>query len=262
MLKLSYLLLAIFLSQTVHAQSNNTSMELVGDQRCIKTNSIPDHQSGPFRNGTQVKVLELKLCVTTKPVRRSTPSKLDGSMGVALNGIQFQPNTSGYFDPSTARGHGRNGDKNWSFDLSGAPNQRGLDKNNAHVGRLGSYHYHSLPVNLIGKQTAVKNTLVGYAADGFEIHYVGNKVRSGYQLKQGLRPTKPSSGSYDGTYNEDYRFIASSSSLDQCNMGKLKGHNVYFLTDHYPFVPRCLWGEPSPDFLRERGGRQRTARQR
>jgi len=183
-------------------------------------------------------------------------------MGVALNGIQFQPNTSGFFDPRTARGHGRNGDKNWSFDLAGAPNQRGLDKNNAHVGRLGTYHYHSLPVHLIDERSAKNSTLVGYAADGFEIHYVGNKVHSGYQLKEGLRATKPPSGLYDGTYNEDYRFVSSSHHLDQCNMGKLSGKHVYFLTDRYPFVPRCLWGKPSPDFVRERGGRQRTARQR
>jgi len=253
---------AFILTQAVMADDNHISIDLNGDKRCFETNSIPNHQSGPFRNGTKVKSFDLKLCVTTHPVRRSNPTKLDGSMGVALNGIQFQPNTSGFFDPSTARGHGRNGDKNWSFDLAGAPNQRGLDKNNAHVGRLGTYHYHSLPVHLIDERSAKNSTLVGFAADGFEIHYVGNKVNSGYQLKKGLRTTTPPSGPYDGTYNEDYRFVSSSKNLDQCNMGKLSGKYVYFLTDHYPFVPRCLWGEPSADFVRERGGRQRTARQR
>ena len=36
--------------------------------------------------------------------------------------------TSGYFDPNTRRGHGREGDKDWSFDIAGAPDQRGLDR--------------------------------------------------------------------------------------------------------------------------------------
>ncbi|EPJ53693.1 MAG: hypothetical protein OFPI_09480 [Osedax symbiont Rs2] len=257
MTHLTFILLAVLFSQCAIADNNKVSIELIGNQRCFKTNSLPDHQFGPFRNGTKVKAIQLTLCVTRKPKKRSKSVKLTGSMGIALNGIQFQPNTSGFFDPSTARGHGRNGDRNWSFDLSGAPDQRGLDNNNAHVGKLGSYHYHSLPLNLIAKQSAKRNSLVGYAADGFEIHFVGNQVTSAYQIKQGLRPTKTPSGSYDGTYNEDYEFVASSSSLDKCNMGNLDGKNVYFLTKRYPFIPRCLWGAPSADFLRERGSRNR-----
>jgi len=257
-----YFSLAVFFSQTATAVNNKISIEIQGNQRCFTTNSIPDHQTGPFRNGTKVTSIALKLCVTRHPVKRARPTKLMGSMGIALNGIQFQPNTSGFFDPNTARGHGRDGDRNWSFDLAGAPNQRGLDNNNAHVGRLGSYHYHNLPVHLIAKQAVKSTSLIGYAADGFEIHYVANKVNSGYHLKQGSRPTKTPSGSYDGTYNEDYQFIAAANSLDQCNMGKLAGKNVYFLTDQYPFIPRCLWGEPSADFISERGGRNRNGNRR
>ena len=257
-----YFFLAVLFSQTASAGNNKIYIELDGNQRCFTTNSIPDHQFGPFRNGTKVKPIALKLCVTRTPVKQAKPIKLTGSMGIALNGIQFQPNTSGFFDPNTARGHGRNGDRNWSFDLAGAPNQRGLDNNNAHVGRLGSYHYHNLPVHLIAKQTVKNTSLIGYSADGFEIHYVADQVNSAYQLKQGTRPTNSPSGSYDGTYNEDYQFIASANSLDECNMGKLGGKNVYFLTDQYPFIPRCLWGEPSADFLRELSSRNRSGNRR
>ena len=236
---------------------NEVSIEVTGEQRCIITNSLPDHSAGPFRNGTQVKALNLKLCMTTEPVKGNRPKKLAGAMGVALNGIQFKPNTSGFFDPNSARGHGRHGDKNWSFDLAGAPNQSGLDKNNAHVGQLGSYHYHNLPTALVQAQQQQSSSLIGYAADGFEIHYVGDKVSSGYELKQGQRPTNVPSGPYDGTYNEDYVFNASLG-LDECNMGQLSGQNVYFLTDTYPFIPRCLWGEPSDDFTRNQGRANRV----
>lgn len=235
---------------------NEFSMEVRDGQRCFTTNSIPDHPAGPFRNGTQVKPNVDTLCVTTDPKRGSTPSRLSGAMGIALNGIQFKPNTSGFFDPDADRGNSRHGDSAWSFDIAGAPNQRGLDENNAHVGKVDAYHYHSLPVSLINEQADQGSTLIGYAADGFEIHYAEDQRRSGYRLKEGKRPTETDSGLYDGTYNEDYVFVGGTG-LDQCNMGMLDGKRVYFLTDNYPFVPRCLWGEPSEDFVRERGRRNR-----
>jgi len=265
MLKIPSVLIVLLVSTIACAgafQDHYVSLTEYDGQRCFTTNSIPDHSAGPFRNGTVVKPKLLKLCVTTNPQRRAQPSKLKGAMGIALNGIQFKPMTSGYFDPNAHRGHGREGDKDWSFDIAGAPNQRGLDSNNAHVGKVGSYHYHSLPMALIKKQASKKSTLIGYAADGFEIHYVGEAVRSGYQLKQGKRPTKINSGNYDGTYNEDYVFFEGESNLDQCNMGQLNDKLVYFLTHNYPFVSRCLWGEASKDFVRKRGRRNHIGNRR
>lgn len=252
--KLSVFILLAY--SQVSMADNQVTIETFADQRCVTTNSLPDHPAGPFRNGTQVKALTQKLCITTHPVKGKWPKKLKGAMGVALNGIQFKPNTSGFFDPNSPRGHGRNGDKNWSFDLAGAPKQRGLDANNAHVGKLGSYHYHNLPTALVKAQQEHQSSLIGYAADGFEIHYVGDNVQSGYELKQGQRPTKIPSGDFDGTYNEDYEFNTALG-LDECNMGQLEGKSVYFLTNSYPFIPRCLWGEASDDFVRksERGNR-------
>ena len=217
--KIPSVLIVLLVSSIAHAGASHdhyVSIAEYDSQRCFTTNSIPDHSAGPFRNGTVVKPKLLKLCVTTSPQRRAKPSKLAGAMGIGLNGIQFKPMTSGYFDPNTSRGHSREGDKDWSFDIAGAPNQRGLDSNNAHVGKV---------------------------------------ARSSYQLKQGKRPTKISSGNYDGTYNEDYVFVEGKGNLDQCNMGQLNDKLAYFLTHNYPFVPRCLWGEASKDFVRERGSR-------
>ena len=50
----------------------------------------------------------------------------------------------------------------------------GLDRNHAHVQPNGAYHYHGLPIGLIERLGATKDTmtLVGWAADGFPIYAV------------------------------------------------------------------------------------------
>ena len=55
-------------------------------------------------------------------------------------------------------------------------------------------------------------------------------------------------GVYDGSYNEDYEYLGGENRLDQCNGGEMQGNYAYFITDNYPFVPRCLYGEISSDF--------------
>ncbi|MCP4072694.1 MAG: YHYH protein [Hyphomicrobiales bacterium] len=57
---------------------------------------------------------------------------------------------------------------------------------------------------------------------------------------------------YNGTYVEDWQYVANSGSLDQCNGGMLNGKYVYFATKTYPFFPRCMWGAVSSDFTRGR----------
>ena len=97
-------------------------------------------------------------------------------------------------------------------------------------------------------------TLFGYAADGFEIHYVGSDAQSSWQLKAGERASGPG-GAHDGTYVQDYEFVEGSGTLDECNGGTLDGQYVYFATDTYPFFPRCFRGTVSSDFIGGRGER-------
>ena len=120
----------------------------------------------------------------------------------------------------------------------------GLDQSNGHIGPNGLYHYHGIAKSLV---ITSGNSLIGYAGDGFEIHYLGNKVISGYELKSGIRPSGPG-GKYDGLYNEDYIHNAAEGTLDECNGGELGGKFVYFVTNSYPFVGRCLWGDISSSF--------------
>ena len=73
-------------------------------------------------------------------------------------------------------GHSRIGDKRWSLDIFRAKNKLGLDQDNGHIGLNGLYHYHGIAKSLV---TTSGNSLIGYAGDGFEIRYLGNKVSSG-----------------------------------------------------------------------------------
>ncbi|MGC1496616.1 MAG: YHYH protein [Sulfitobacter sp.] len=158
--------------------------------------------------------------------------------GIAINGIKIRPGTADFYDASTPRGHSRDPRSGWNLDGMGARQTLGLDIQNAHVGPEGDYHYHGMPPALV---TTSQDTLMGYAADGFEIHYVGSNARSSYMLLPGTRATAPG-GAHDGTYNEDWTFVSGSGNLDQCNGAMSDGRYVYFATNTYPFFPRCLFG--------------------
>ena len=128
----------------------------------------------------------------------------------------------------------------------GPGNKFGLDKNKAHVDMRGLYHYHGMPSSL---GSAKQGTLIGYAADGFEIHYMGQGAKSGYSLKSGKRPSGNGNpgGRYDGSFVEDYAYTGSGT-LDECNGGTLDGKYVYFATDAFPYYPRCLMGTKAKAF--------------
>jgi len=237
------------------ASSNKIDIKVNGSQRCFSTNGIPDHPTGKFPNRGNPHTIseqEVYVCITTSPVKKKTMIPIKGTLGIAINGVQFRPNTAGSWDPDSRRGYSRHGDRNWTVDIFGARGKLGLDFNNAHVGRGGLYHYHGIATDLTKTSGS---SLVGYAGDGFEMHYIGNRKQSGWVLKEGNRPSGPL-GRYDGTYNEDYIYIGGPDKLDRCNGGELSGKYVYFVTNTYPYLPRCIYGEVSVDFNRSRHRRR------
>ena len=240
----TFLLMA---TANVVSAKNNVLISKNESELCIASNSLPDHEVGTFPNrGNPHTIREKKVefCVPINPVKNEKFKFIKGTIGIAINGIQFRPNTAGYFDRSAKSGHSRNGDRRWSLDIFGAKNKLGLDMNNGHVGPNGLYHYHGIAKTLMETSGS---SLIGYAGDGFEIHYVGNKVTSGYKLKTGHRSSGPG-GKHDGSYNEDYLYHPAEGVLDECNGGELFGKFAYFVTNTYPFVTRCLWGDISSGF--------------
>ena len=233
--------------KTSMTQFGHATITIDGNQRCISSNGLPDHTTGTFPNRGNphsIQELDIRYCFPLNPTKNSEPTEQRGSIGVALNGITIRPGTADFWDDSSPRGHSRDPSSGWNLEGMGSSEQLGIDDNNAHVDKRGLYHYHGLPQALVEKNTS---SLIAYAADGFEIHYVGQKQTSSYQLKRGTRPSGPG-GSYDGSFVEDWEYIANSGTLDECNGGYLDGRFVYFATETYPFFPRCMWGKSSKDF--------------
>ncbi len=243
------IIVATIVCLSAEAYENKIKVSIRDGLRCIHSNGLPGQQTGQFPNkGNPNSISEhrIKVCVTTNPRKGNTSTPIThGSVGIALNGVLIRPSTADYYDPSSPRGFSRNNQSGWNLEGLGAREQLGMDQNNAHVDRRGLYHYHGIPKTLVSE---LPTSLIGYAADGFEIHYSGKQQTSSYQLKPGNRKTAPG-GAHDGTYNEDWHYVANSGSLDICNGGTLNEQYVYFATDTYPFFPRCLWGKPSQDFL-------------
>lgn len=250
------------LASSSQAHNNEVSVTETNGKRCIVSNGLPDHRTGKFPNSGNPNTISkqsINLCITASPKKRSKPRKVRGSIGVGINGVQFRPGTADYYDSSSPRGHSRDRSSGWNLDGLGARKELGMDGNNAHVDQRGLYHYHGVANALV---KSGKGTMIGWAADGFEIHYLSSKRRSGYKLKPGKRPSAPG-GKYDGTYVEDWKYFGGSGTLDRCNGGKLNGKFVYFATETFPFLPHCLWGTISKDFEHRGSGRQlRTGKAR
>ena len=129
----------------------------------------------------------------------------------------------------------------------------------------------SFPERLRGTAADGHSVLAGWAADGFPIYIrfgyadptnpaSGAKgLRSSYRVRQGTRSGGPG-GAYDGTFVQDYEYVAGLGDLDACN-GRFGvtpdfpgGIYAYFLTDSFPFIPRCFAGTPDTSFRHGPGG--------
>ncbi len=217
------------------AGHSNMTMTVNGDQRCIISNGVPDHQVGTWRPGAVVEPQEHEFCVDATPELTDTITHRVRISGFTVTGIPLRPGTAEYYDPTAELGWSRDRSSGWNVEGVGGLR---MDAQNAHVDGDGMYHYHGVPEAVV---SALDGTLFGYAADGFEIHYVGPEILSSYQLKGGERQSGPG-GAHDGTYVQDWEFVAGSGTLDECNGAMRDGQYVYFATDTYPFFPRCFKG--------------------
>lgn len=237
-------------SEIDHSDGEHPHVEMAveGDQRCIISNGVPGHETGTWRPGAVVEPQNHRFCVDATPELADTITRRVRITGITVTGIPLRPGTAEYYDPTTEQGWSRDRSSGWNVEGMGGLR---MDAQNAHVDGRGLYHYHGVPSAVVEE---LDGTLFGYAADGFEIHYVGAEAQSSWQLKSGERPSGPG-GAYDGTYEQDYEYVEGSGTLDECNGGTLNGEFVYFATDRYPFFPRCFRGTVSSDFRGGRGDR-------
>lgn len=247
------------------AGPSKVSITTSGAKRFIRANGIPDHTVGQFPNKgnpNRIKAQSYEFSMPSTPGKR--PKMAQGGkralFGVAVNGVPFDPGAAEFW-----QGNPRSG---WQYEALGGAIPLGLDANHAHVQPTGAYHYHGLPVGLmqtLGFSSKAQSPLMGYAADGFPIYAITAQVNgkvvemtSSYRLKPGTRSGSGPSGQHDGTFVQDYAYVAGAGSLDQCNGAVVKtadypnGTYAYFLTKSYPVVPRCHMGTTDSSFDKKR----------
>jgi len=231
------------------------SITTQGEYRVIKANGVPNHEIGQFPgpgcpNAASAQNYNFRLPLHPKTNSSFTQLKQQ-AIGVAVNGVPFDPGTAEYWKNDRNSG--------WHIEAIGGKRSLGLDQNNAHVQPNGAYHYHGIPTGLMSNLgDGNQPKLIGYAADGFPIYAQTSENRSSYRLKSGERPggSAGPGGRYDGTYEQDYEFVPGSSDLDEANgrVGKTpeypEGTYFYVATAEFPFYPRKLKGTPDPSFQR------------
>lgn len=254
-------------------QKNSVKQKKTEDFLFLTVNSIPNHSVGRFPNaGNPHSIQEQKqtyrIRLNPKPNKTTTEVGLRIDFGIGVNGIPFDPGAAEFWQ-------GRP-DLNWQYEALGGAVKLGLDENYAHVQPTGAYHYHGISKSFlqsIGFDQSKHSPLVGWAADGFPIYAINGysiprddsskvaALQSSYRIKSGKRPGGASgpSGKYDGTFVNDYSFINDFGDLDECN-GRFcvtpefpNGTYAYFLTEHWPTIPRKFRGTPDPSFQKTMG---------
>ena len=242
---------AIFLITTtsnVLAHENVAHREVSGDMTCISSNGAPNHEMGRFPNRANPNAFQLQdltFCFPTTPTMDDTVTRGLMTVGVSVTGVPIRPYTAGYYDPDGRRGFSQDPSSGWRQQAMHNPRSLGMDDQNAHTDRSGLYHYHSVSSDLLASQGG---TLIGYAPDGFEINYSPSTAVSSWQLRSGKRPSPPGE-TFDGTFEEDFEYVAGSGTLDECNGAQVNGTYTYSATDTYPYFPRCFKGQVNPQFM-------------
>lgn len=249
---------------------NSYAEDIQGLDIAISSNVIPTHTVGTFpNNGNPNTISEqsTSMTITSEPVltdRASSPRLF----GIGLSGVTFDRQTGECYNneqscdwryEAITVGVATNaGDTDWVA----SDGWIGSDCNNAHVQPSGNYHYHGLPeafVNQLGED-GTGMVMVGYAADGFPVYarwgYADPsdatsdivRVEASWEVISGTRPSGPG-GPYSGIFVQDWEYVEGSGDLDECS-GRFgvtpeypDGIYHYYLTDDYPFIPRCVWGE-------------------
>jgi hypothetical protein len=264
------------------ASYNYTYSWVCGTTRMLTANGIPDHDStgGNFANPLSPQTVSATFTLT--PTLASTTTTLyRTAVAYITNGVKLDPETAGTC-PSTAttlNGTGCNqamGTDTWLLEAKGGSFVFGTDNSNGHTQPNGAYHYHAMPeghLTKIGKGTDKTNpttadiALVGFALDGFPLYarygyttatdatstvkvITGSyQLRTVTEIEAAVGSTRPTTSVFAlGTFTQDYKYVAGSGDLDECN-GRYgvtpefpNGIYHYYITDTFPYGQRCLKG--------------------
>lgn len=270
-------------------QSAGIASVTVSDSSAFKTisgNGIPNHAVGTFPNGGNPNTITeqtISYEIPGTPVLTTSATDMQ-EFGLFLNGVRLVRDT--------AERYSGTGGGDWSYEAITAGVEQGNSKgddtqqaiqndwlgtdcNNAHVQPTGSYHNHGFPEayfqELTSFETPTDMVLAGYAADGFPMYlrygYTDASdstsalkvIEHSWELISGTRASGPG-GAYDGTFRQDWEYAAGTGDTDQCG-GRTgptpeypDGTYHYYITDDYPFIPRCVFGTPSSSFRSLGGG--------
>lgn len=249
-------------SYTLTDATFGTDVEVVvaNGVRTMQSNALANHAVGEFPrtgNPNTISAQSNTYEFTLDPVYTGQ-AQFAREPGIALNGVKFEPQTAERLTCASG--------ETYSIEAIQDMLNLGLDFNNAHVQPTGAYHYHGVADNLVEVfDEGVDPVLVGFAKDGHLMYYSkSGAYKSSYQLSttyrtgtnctystpslqidEDLAGTKP-----DGTYVSDWEYveadwdgIGDAYILDECNGVSVDGEYAYFITDEYPYIPRCLMGE-------------------
>lgn len=240
--------------------------------RVLAANGIPDHAVGTFPNPNNPNTISeqnVSANFSLSPELTTTATTLGGprgTLGFALNGVKFDPDTGGTCNDTGTSCNLIGGSGQWRMEALGQTAFNfGTDSSNAHVQPTGEYHYHGMPEGYLTKLNKGKTmTLIGWAADGFPIYArygysVASDATSAIKVIKGSYRTKatpdanrPSTSLYAmGTFKQDWEYVAGLGDLDECN-GRTgvtpefpQGIYHYYATDTYPYLQRCVKGKVS-----------------
>ncbi len=214
-----------------------------------------------FPNPVSEQSQRYEVSASPQKAATATPLTLQYDNAVMLNGVKLDLLAAGCFGVGDGRIGCNDMSQAWRYDPMAENANFVTDSHNAHAQPDGTYHYHGDPRALYPTDSSKESPVIGFAADGFPIFgpFIEadgsiRRAKSSYQLKSGARPTGNGSpgGNYDGTFIDDFEFLAGSGDLDECNGMEKDGAYGYYITESYPHVMGCFKGTPDASF--QKGG--------
>lgn len=226
----------------------------------ISSNSIPNHDfndgARSFPNNVGEVNESFTFTASPAPAASTTPLTINRDNAILLNGVKVDVLAAACFGDVRTGCNDIN--QPWRLDPMHTPNGFNVDMNNAHAQPDGAYHYHG-PPPIFNGDNQTPSGVIGFAADGYPIFGpyfdAGGTIRlaePSYRLKAGSRPTGTGNpgGTYDGTYRDDYEYIAGQGDLDECNGMTVDGQYGYYVTSGFPYLVGCYKGTPDDSFLK------------